>query len=173
MPFARYHLAKPYTKKSARRTKSKSSAKEKQKEVRSASAERSSGETVTAHLCQVSHLEAPQEPYRVPTWFSPEKAKRRLMAERDREYGEELANVVDRAVSRIRRLESSARSEFATDALRKVRFEASENRPSQRWQSTAVLARPLLLETRGLLPKSAMEIDAASSVRRRKTVYVQ
>src|SRR5579862_1985631 len=32
---------------------------------------------VQAHLCEVSRLEPPQEANRHPTWFSPEKAKRR------------------------------------------------------------------------------------------------
>jgi 8-oxo-dGTP pyrophosphatase MutT (NUDIX family) len=59
---------------------------------------------VQAHLCEVSRLEPPQESNRNPTWFSPEKAKRRLREDRTTDYGSELARVVDRAVSRIRRL---------------------------------------------------------------------
>src|SRR5580700_3896676 len=31
---------------------------------------------IQAHLCEVSRLEAPQEEYRTPTWFSARKAKR-------------------------------------------------------------------------------------------------
>lgn len=169
MPFARYRLAKSSSKKSV--LQKKSNAKE--KATRAANATRVAEETVTAHLCEVSHLEAPQELYRTPTWFSAEKAKRRLSGDRDRSFGEELAAIVDRAVSRIRRLEASARSNFASDALRKVRFEASENGSSQRWGSAAALARQLLLESRGIVAKSPLEVEAASSLRRRKTVYVQ
>ncbi len=116
MPFARYRLDKSSGKKSAHK---KTSSRK--------TSSKTSGETVTVHLCEVSHLEAPQEAYRAPTWFSAEKAKRRLMANRDGKFGEELAGVVDRAVSRIRRLEASAGTDFQNDALRKVRFEAFEN----------------------------------------------
>jgi 8-oxo-dGTP pyrophosphatase MutT (NUDIX family) len=59
--------------------------------------------TVQAHLCEVSRLDPPQERHRNPTWFSAEKAKRRLREDRTPDYGAELARVVDRAVSRIRR----------------------------------------------------------------------
>ena len=169
MPFARYRLAKSSSKKSAREKKSNV----KEKEKRPGPLERASEETVTAHLCEVSRLEPPQEPYRTPTWFSAEKAKRRLIADRDREFGEELAGLVDRAVSRIRRLEASAGSEFANDALRKVRFEASEIGPTQRWGSTAVSARQFLPETRGMIAKSGVEVETPSSLGRRKTDYVQ
>jgi hypothetical protein len=58
---------------------------------------------VQAHLCEVSRLEPPQESNRNPTWFSPEKTKRSLGEDRTADYGSELARVVDRAVSRIRR----------------------------------------------------------------------
>ena len=61
---------------------------------------------VQAHLCEVSRLEPPQESNRNPTWFSPEKTKRRLGEDRTADYGSELARVVDRAVSRIRRSRS-------------------------------------------------------------------
>jgi 8-oxo-dGTP pyrophosphatase MutT (NUDIX family) len=61
---------------------------------------------VQAHLCEVSRLEPPQESNRNPTWFSAEKAKRRLREDRTPDFGAELARVVDRAVSRIRRLRS-------------------------------------------------------------------
>lgn len=59
---------------------------------------------VRAHLCEVFQLDRPQEFERNPSWFTPEKAKQRLRQERDAEYGDELARVVSRAVSRIRRL---------------------------------------------------------------------
>jgi 8-oxo-dGTP pyrophosphatase MutT (NUDIX family) len=59
---------------------------------------------VQAHLCEVLRLDPPQEPHRNPTWFSAEKAKRRLSEDRTPDYGAELARVVDRAVTRIQRL---------------------------------------------------------------------
>jgi 8-oxo-dGTP pyrophosphatase MutT (NUDIX family) len=58
---------------------------------------------VNAHLCEVLRLVPPQELGRNPTWFSPEKAKRHLQEHRTSDFGAELARVVDRAVSRIRR----------------------------------------------------------------------
>jgi 8-oxo-dGTP pyrophosphatase MutT (NUDIX family) len=58
---------------------------------------------VNAHLCEVLRLVPPQELGRNPTWFSPEKAKRRLQEHRTPDFGSELARVVDRAVARIRR----------------------------------------------------------------------
>src|SRR5579863_2991575 len=80
---------------------------------------------VQAHLCEVSRLEPPQESNRNPTWFSPEKAKRRLREDRTTDYGSELARVVDRAVSRIRRSRSAVSRltrQPQQDALQKVRF---------------------------------------------------
>ena len=155
MPFARYRIDKSSGKKSARKKPA-------------------SSETVTAHLCEVSHLEAPQEAYRAPTWLSAEKAKRRLMANRAGEFGEELANVVDRAVSRIRRLEASAGTEFQNDALRKVRFEAFENASMRRLGLSASLVRQLMIETRAARDNSAVEFGSGSaSLSRRKPPYVQ
>lgn len=58
---------------------------------------------VNAHLCEVLRLVPPQELGRNPTWFAPDKAKRRLQEHRTPDFGNELARVVDRAVSRIRR----------------------------------------------------------------------
>ena len=63
--------------------------------------------TIQAHLCEVSRLDPPQESGRNPTWFSAEKAKRRLCEDRVADFGAELARVVDRAVSRIRRLRTT------------------------------------------------------------------
>jgi 8-oxo-dGTP pyrophosphatase MutT (NUDIX family) len=77
------------------------------REARSAvgkSAEKESA--VNAHLCEVLRLVPPQELGRNPTWFSPEKAKRLLQENRTPDFGRELARVVDRAVSRIRRSRS-------------------------------------------------------------------
>ena len=67
----------------------------------SRSAEKESA--VNAHLCEVLRLVPPQELDRDPTWFSADKAKRRLHEHRTADFGTELARVVDRAVSRIRR----------------------------------------------------------------------
>jgi 8-oxo-dGTP pyrophosphatase MutT (NUDIX family) len=61
---------------------------------------------VQAHLCEVSRLEPPQESNRHPTWFSAEKAKRRLQEDRSSDFAAELVRVVDRAVTRIKRLRS-------------------------------------------------------------------
>ena len=58
---------------------------------------------VDAHLCEVYGLVDPEEGYRNPTWFPPEKAKRRLHDERRFHYGSELSTVVERAVERISR----------------------------------------------------------------------
>ena len=73
---------------------------------------------VNAHLCEVTRLDPPQESNRNPTWFSAEKAKRRLREDRTPDYGLELARVVDRAVTRILRLGS--RSTTTSDAMQKV-----------------------------------------------------
>src|SRR6202030_4718042 len=81
--------------------------------------------SVSAHLCEVLRLGPPQEFNREPTWFSAEKAKRRLREDRTPDFGAELARVVDRAVTRIRRLHRktvTAPSEPQKDALQKVRF---------------------------------------------------
>ena len=52
---------------------------------------------VTAHLCEVLRLDAPQESGRNPRWFSAEKAKRKLKEKRAADYGEELVRVIERA----------------------------------------------------------------------------
>ena len=74
---------------------------------------------VNAHLCEVLRLVPPQELDRNPTWFSAEKAKRRLQEGRTAEFGTELARVVDRAVARIRK---SRREKSAAADPRKVQF---------------------------------------------------
>jgi 8-oxo-dGTP pyrophosphatase MutT (NUDIX family) len=98
---------------------------------------------VTAHLCEVSRLEPPQEENRKPTWFSVEKAKLRLRADRTREFGLELTRVVDRALSRIRRLHDVAYFApvpLTKDALRQVRLEALNDRlPADYLLAKAVL----------------------------------
>jgi len=59
---------------------------------------------INAYLCEVSRLVRPEESDRNPTWFSAEKAKRRLREDRSSDYGDDLARIVDRAVVRIQRL---------------------------------------------------------------------
>ena len=86
--------------------------------------------SVSAHLCEVTRLDTPQEPYRNPTWFSPEETRRFLRAERTEDYGAELARVASRAVTRIRRLRAAATqateppktTQAKRDALQKVYF---------------------------------------------------
>lgn len=58
---------------------------------------------VNVHLCEVARLVPPQELDRNPTWFSAEKAKRRLQEDRSPDFGAELARVVDCAVAHIQR----------------------------------------------------------------------
>jgi len=57
--------------------------------------------TTSAHLCEVSRLDPAPEANRDPSWFSPEKAKRRLQEGRAQDYALELVRVIDRAVMRI------------------------------------------------------------------------
>ncbi|HSZ63310.1 MAG TPA: NUDIX domain-containing protein [Terriglobales bacterium] len=80
---------------------------------------------VATYLCEVTRREAPQEANRNPTWFSAEKAKQRLRQDRAREFGEELARIVDRASSRIERLRNGCGSEAwqRKDELQRVRFD--------------------------------------------------
>ena len=103
--------------------------------------------SVIAHLCEVARLEPPQESNRNPTWFSAEKAQQRLLKERPSQFGAELARVVVRAVSRIQRLQSSARhtpDRMQKDGLHKVRFEAHEDGHLHDDLRKAVLARYIL-----------------------------
>ncbi len=57
--------------------------------------------TTSAYLCEVSRLDPAPEANRDPSWFSAEKAKRRLREGRSQEYASELVRVIDRAVTRI------------------------------------------------------------------------
>lgn len=171
MPFARYRLAKSSGRQSSGKRNRRNEKRKDSNNSRKTTDPALERETVTAHLCEVAHLEEPQEAYRTPTWFSPPKAKRRLTSNRNREFGAELANIVDRAVSRIRRLEASASREFADDALRKVRFEACETLPAHRGAN--FVARSLLIEARGARPNPAIELEPAAPLARRKTNYVQ
>jgi 8-oxo-dGTP pyrophosphatase MutT (NUDIX family) len=60
--------------------------------------------TVKAYLCEVLWLDPPQELDRRPTWFSAEKAMRRLRDDRAAHYGAELVRIVESAVKRIQRV---------------------------------------------------------------------
>jgi 8-oxo-dGTP pyrophosphatase MutT (NUDIX family) len=80
---------------------------------------------IQAHLCEVTRLDPPQERNRNPTWFSADKAKQCLREDRTHDYGTELARVVNRAVTRIRRLRSETIVETdrpRKSALQKVQF---------------------------------------------------
>jgi len=78
---------------------------------------------IQAHLCEVSRLDPPQERNRNPTWFSVEKAKRRLREDRTADFGAEVARVVDRAVIRIGRLRRKISThEPPRDSSQKAQF---------------------------------------------------
>jgi 8-oxo-dGTP pyrophosphatase MutT (NUDIX family) len=76
--------------------------------------------TVSAHLCEVSRLDPPQESNRNRTWLSPDDAKTRLRADRASECGAELARVVDRALTRIQRLQDEVRISVASRRIGQV-----------------------------------------------------
>lgn len=187
MPFARYRIDKAARRKPAGQKSPAKASSGRRKKARAAVALRGECETVTAHLCEVSHLEAPQEAYRTPTWFSAEKAKKRLLAKRDEEFGGEIATVVDRAVSRIRRLGTNGGREFQNDGLRKVRFEAGEDAAATGFErfggrgtsfapgtGSTSLARRLLSEAQGLRQRSRLELVADGPWSpRRKSGYIQ
>jgi 8-oxo-dGTP pyrophosphatase MutT (NUDIX family) len=112
-----------------RRTRSGSSAKGADEKERA----------VEAHLCEVLRLSPPVESKRDRTWFSVEKARRRLREGRKSSEGAALVRVVDKAVARIQgqrgksgmveggvQYENKDRSEWdrlPKEALRKVRFD--------------------------------------------------
>jgi 8-oxo-dGTP pyrophosphatase MutT (NUDIX family) len=76
--------------------------------------------TVHAHLCEVLWLARPQEFDRDPTWFSAERAKRRLIDDRSTRYARELEQVIDRAVTRIRRAHGG--TDTFVDSIQKARL---------------------------------------------------
>ena len=104
----------------------------------------------SAHLCEVSRLEAPPEFDRNPTWFSPEKAKRCLREDRNIGYATELARVVDRAVARIQRLRLAGiaaakppkQDAPPKDALQKVQFIDCAWRTVDTLKASAVNGKP-------------------------------
>jgi 8-oxo-dGTP pyrophosphatase MutT (NUDIX family) len=76
--------------------------------------------TVHVHLCEVLWLDQPQEADRNPTWFTADRARRRLLEDRRTRYGSELAQIIDRAVMRIRR--NAGGVDTFVDSIQKVRF---------------------------------------------------
>jgi 8-oxo-dGTP pyrophosphatase MutT (NUDIX family) len=92
---------------------------------RPGAARKSSGskqQTVLAHLCEVTRLEAPQEFDRNPTWFSPESAKSSLREDRGADYAADLARVVDRALARVQRTRLHQNVARQKDGLQNVQF---------------------------------------------------
>jgi len=89
---------------------------------------------VMAHLCEVLRLGPPQESGRNRTWFTVEKAKHRLREDRTVKEGNEMAQVVSRAVTRIAETRSKDTSSYQVrpeycparlDSLQKVQLEAT------------------------------------------------
>jgi len=56
---------------------------------------------VKVHLCEVIWLDVPQEEGRKPTWFPADKARQKLQAKRANEHANQLARVLESALSRI------------------------------------------------------------------------
>jgi 8-oxo-dGTP pyrophosphatase MutT (NUDIX family) len=126
--FARYFTSRPEAA-AAAPAKNKDKNKNKKKDKRGAAAVAPVESRVAAYLCEVSRLEPPQESNRHPTWFSAEKARQSLCKDRAPEFGAELARIVDRAVSRIQRLQANVRvapDRMRRDGLQEARFEAYE-----------------------------------------------
>jgi 8-oxo-dGTP pyrophosphatase MutT (NUDIX family) len=81
--------------------------------------------TVKTYLCEVLWLDPPQELDRRPTWFSAEKAMRRLRDDRAPHYGAELVRVVKSAIKRIQRVypgTSTFVDSAQVDSSQKVQF---------------------------------------------------
>jgi 8-oxo-dGTP pyrophosphatase MutT (NUDIX family) len=92
--------------------------------------------SVQAHLCEVLRLSRTKESHRKPTWFSPDKTKRRLQRQRAPVYAAELIRVVDLAVARIHRLGTGA------DALQTPCFEAFDDQISTAAKTITIESRP-------------------------------
>jgi len=102
---------------------------------------------VAAYLCKVTRREAPQEANRNPTWFSAEKAKERLRQDRAKHFGRELSRVVERACSRVERLQCGVPGLWSSqhkDELQKVRFDYFEAGRSFEGSRQAAFVRHLL-----------------------------
>jgi 8-oxo-dGTP pyrophosphatase MutT (NUDIX family) len=160
MPFARYYVTRGDRKSGKAKPKSRSKPDERSGKNTETMEQ---GEPVTAHLCEVSYLEPPQEADRNPTWFSPQKAKRRLLEGRSAKFGAELAGLVDRAVARIRRLEAAQGRESRKDELQQARFQGSESRRLQAGGNDAAMARYLLLKQRRLR-SSVLEVKGSTTL---------
>jgi len=93
---------------------------------------------VSAHLCQVVRLDAPQESNRNRTWFPAEEAKDRLREGRSASDTKALERVIDRAVRRIH--QQHPRTGAVIDGMQKVTFIDAPRFTSSR-------ARPLLSGT--------------------------
>jgi 8-oxo-dGTP pyrophosphatase MutT (NUDIX family) len=91
---------------------------------------------VHAHLCEVLWLDTPREANRNPSWFSPEKAKRKLREDRKGVDGAEFTRVVDRAVMRIQQIRTSG--PVTIDALQKVEL-SPQRRPRKTAQNRPFL----------------------------------
>jgi len=174
VPFARYLRRKPDAPAAKTEKRSSSSRSSSRSSFRPGQPEFA----VTAHLCEVSRLEPPQESDRNPTWFSVEKTKQRVLQGRLPEFGAELARVVDRAVARIRRLHGDsshvpghAKLAYAMpgytklrytrkDALQEVRFEASELAHAQGQVWSASYARYIRREQPDLQPSGSRSAQA-------------
>jgi hypothetical protein len=73
------------------------------------------------YLCEVVRLGHAKESDREPTWFSVERAKRRLQQNRAPDYAPELTRIIGLAVARIRRLSDST---CGNETLQRVCFDA-------------------------------------------------
>lgn len=99
---------------------------------------------VHTYLCEVRRLSSPQDSNRNRTWLSAEKAKLWLRQDRPAEFDNELATVVDCAVSRIRLLQAIRVLPNGKESLQAVYFKASESMCWQSGTSNAALIRSLL-----------------------------
>jgi len=124
---------------------------------------------VHAYLCEVRRLGRPQELNRNRTWFTAQKAKRRLQEDRAEDFGAELARVVDRALSRIQRLQRPARSTAERthrDALHKARFEGFEDGRFRGDPRQAALARYFPRPRPDPQPHKVLQSGAPEAIRR-------
>ena len=110
-----------YVRRRSSKSPSKSRSKSPGKSPRSGREVPSTEVATSAHLCEVVRLVTPQEADRNPTWFSADKARKKLAEGRDADFAAELVRVVDRAVARIERLTNSPIQ--PADALQRVQFE--------------------------------------------------
>lgn len=92
--------------------------------------------TVHAHLCEVLWLDSPAELDRDPTWFPLNKAKRRLRQRRAKDFGDDLARVLDCAVAHIQQgrprptVIDSAQKVFFIDVVRTKGYLPQKSKPT-------------------------------------------